>query len=109
MGSEMCIRDSNRDVGDFGTSATAAAQSPSEFNLVRFKENKGQREFVVGKANPFNANLGVNPGDAIQFSVQDVRDGIFAVRPMQPLQPGQYGFVLRAGSDAYRIYDFSVR
>ncbi len=95
-------------VADFGVSATASAQSPSEFNLIRFKEKDGQREMVVGKQKMFGASIGIDPKDAIQFSVKEIRDGAFQVIPLAPLEPGQYGFVLRAGSDAYRIYDFSV-
>lgn len=94
-------------VGDFGSSATASAQSPSEFSLVRFSTKDGQREMVVGKQKVFGASVGINPKDALQFSVDELGDGIFLVVP-SPLPVGQYGFVLRAGSEAYRIYDFSV-
>ena len=99
----------DRNVGDFGTSATAAAQSPAEFSLVRLSEKKGQRELVVGKMNGFGGNVGINPKDAVQFNVEELRDGVFAVTPMASLEPGEFAFVLRAGSDAYRIYDFTVK
>lgn len=95
-------------VGDFGTSATISAQSPSEFSLVRFKEHDGQREMVIGKQKMFGASVGIDPKDAIQFAVEEIGDGIFAVGPIAALKPGEYGFVLRAGSDSYRIYDFGV-
>lgn len=94
---------------DFGTSATLSAQSPSEFNLVKFKEKDGQREMVVAKQKAFGANIGIDPKDALQFTVDELSDGIFAVTPSSQLETGEYGFVLRAGSDAYRIYDFAVR
>lgn len=95
-------------VGDFGTSATAAAQSPTEFSLVRFKGKDGQREMVVAKQQMFGGSVGIDPKEAIQFSVSERGDNIFQVAPQSPLEPGEYGFVIRAGSDAYRIYDFSV-
>lgn len=95
-------------VGDFGTSATISAQSPSEFSLVRFKEKSGQREMVVGKQKLFGTSIGIDPKDAIQFSIEEIGDSIFVVTPLSPLDPGEYGFVLRTGSDAYRIYDFRV-
>jgi hypothetical protein len=95
-------------VGDFGTSATVSAQSPTEFSLMRFKEKNGQREMVVAKQKLFSGSIGIDPKDAIQFSVEEIGDGAFAVSPLDPLKPGEYGFVLRAGSDAYRIYDFRV-
>lgn len=95
-------------VGDFGTSATAAAQSPTEFSLVRFKGKDGQREMVVAKQQMFGASIGIDPKEAIQFSVKEIGDNIFAVAPQAVLTPGEYAFVIKAGSDAYRIYDFSV-
>jgi len=98
----------DRKVGDFGTSASASAQSPSEFNLVQFKLKNGQREMVIGKITPFGTKVGLNPKDAIQFSINDLGDGVFSVQPNAPLPSGEYGFVLRAGSDSYRIYDFDV-
>lgn len=98
----------DQNVGDFGTSATAAAQSPTEFSLVRFKNKDGQRELTVGKTSAFGAKVGIDPKGAIQFSVEELQDGIFSVRPLAALEPGEYGFVLSAGSDAYRIYDFTV-
>lgn len=95
-------------VGDFGTSATFSAQSPSEFSLVRFKEKDGQREMVVAKQKAFSGNIGIDPKDAIQFSFEEIGDGIFEVTPKAALAAGEYGFVLRSGSEAYRIYDFHV-
>jgi hypothetical protein len=95
-------------VADFGTSANASAQSPSEFSLVHFKVKNGQREMVVAKQKMFGASIGIDPKDAVQFSVEELGDGVFKVRPMAPLKAGEYAFVLRAGSEAYRIYDFSV-
>jgi hypothetical protein len=75
---------------------------------MRFKEKNGQREMVVAKQKLFSGSIGIDPKDAIQFSVEEIGDGAFAVSPLDPLKPGEYGFVLRAGSDAYRIYDFRV-
>ena len=95
-------------VGDFGTSATLSAQSPTEFSLIQFKLKDCQREMVIGKQKAFTASIGVDPKDAIQFDVEEIGDSIFKVTPLSSLIPGEYGFVLRAGSEAYRIYDFSV-
>lgn len=93
-------------IGDFGTSASLSAQSPNEFSLVKFKAKSGQREMVVGKATMFNANVGIDPKGTIKFDVEEVGDGIYRLSPSTPLEPGEYAFVLRAGSDTYRIYDF---
>jgi hypothetical protein len=99
----------NDKVGDFGTSATASAQSPSEFSLVRFKAKGGQREMTVGKQNLFGASLGIDPKDTVQFAIEEIGDSIFSVQLSSPLAPGEYGFVLKAGADSYRIYDFSIK
>lgn len=54
------------------------------------------------------ASVGVDPKDASRFDLEEIGDGIFKVSPQSVLAPGEYGFVLRAGSDAYRIYDFQL-
>ena len=98
----------DRRVGDFGSSATSAAQSPNEFSLAKFRVRDGQRQLTVARGNMFNANVGLDPEDLVNLSIQQIGDGIFEVTPAQELEPGQYGFVLRMGSDAYRIFDFAV-
>jgi hypothetical protein len=96
-------------VGSFGTSATYSAQSPSEFSLVKFKIKDGQREMNIGKQQVFSGgSIGIDPKDAIQFDIEELGDGIFRVSPQEALVPGEYGFALRSGSDAYRIYDFKI-
>ncbi len=95
-------------VSDFGVSDSIAAQSPSEFSLVRFKDKKGRRELTVGKSNMFSTNLGIDPDDTIPFSIDEIGDGIFRVEPTSPLDKGEYGFVLKFGGEKYRIFDFSV-
>lgn len=96
-------------VSDFGTSASISAQSPSEFSLVRFKLKNGQREMTVAKQKAFSgSNVGVDPKDALQFDIEEIGDGVFKATPLSPLAAGEYGFLLRAGSDAYRVYDFQI-
>lgn len=95
-------------VGDFGTSDSIAAQSPSEFSLVQFKVKKGQRELEYGKVQGMEARAGIDPKKAIPFSVAELGDGIFRVEVNAPLARGQYGFLLQAGSKSFRIYDFAV-
>lgn len=94
--------------GDFGTSESSAAQSPSEFSLIRFKSDKGIREMTIGKTSAFGASLGIDPKNTIPFTVNEVGDGIFKVDVTSPLKPGEYAFVIKAGSDKYRLYDFHV-
>lgn len=94
--------------GDFGTSESYAAQSPSEFALIKFKSDKGQREMTIGKVTAFNATVGIDPKNTIPIKIDEVGDGIFKVEVASPLKPGEYAFVIMAGSDKYRIYDFRV-
>lgn len=96
-------------VSDFGVSGSIAAQSPSEFTLVRFKVKKGQREMVVGKSTTFNSSLGIDPKASVAFTIDEIGDSIFRVAPQNALEPGEYGFVLKFGGNSYRIFDFSVR
>lgn len=96
-------------VGDFGTFSTRAVQSPSEFTLVRFKQKDGQREMVIGKASPFGAKEGIDPKESIQFSFDEIGDGIFMATPLASLATGDYGFVLQGEKGAFRIYDFQIR
>jgi hypothetical protein len=95
-------------VSEFGASVSRSAQSPSEFSLIQFKMKNGQREMVVAKQNGFTASVGVDPKNAIQFDLEEIGDSIFKVTPHALLESGEYGFILRSGSDMYRIYDFQI-
>lgn len=99
---------SDNKTGDFGTSETYSAQSPSEFSMVRLKTDKGVREIIIGRTNGFGTSIGIDPKNTIPFVVNEVGDGIFKVEVTAPLKPGEYAFVIRAGSDKYRLYDFRV-
>ena len=96
-------------VNSFGTVATAAAQSPNEFSLVRFKVDKGARQFAVGRVHPYVEVVGVDPKTALPFAADDLGDGTWRVQPAADLAPGEYGFILPGGKTSYRIYDFSVQ
>ena len=98
----------DRDVSDFGVSGSIAAQSPNEFTLARLKVRKGNREITAATAKAFGAQVGLDPKNAIPFQMEEIRTGIFSVELTEELEPGEYAFVLRSGSDTYRFYDFSV-
>lgn len=93
----------------FGTVAAAAAQSPSEFSLVRFRIDKGTRQFAIGRVHPYVEVVGVDPKTALPFITEDLGDGTWRVQPAADLAPGEYGFILPGGKTRYRIYDFSVQ
>lgn len=95
-------------VGDFGTSASKAAQSPSEFSMVRFKAERNQRQMFFGRFSAFNTQLGIDPKYTIPFSINEIDDSVFEVKMNNALEPGQYGFILKVGNGAYRVYDFQI-
>lgn len=101
----------DRNVSDFGMDRSAAAQSPSEFNLIRFKIKNEAREVEVGRASQYfsvNVRDGINPKDSIAFSATEVGDGIFKVVPETDLSGGEYAFVFAGEKTRARVYDFAV-
>lgn len=101
----------DRNVSDFGVDQSRAAQSPNEFNLIRFKIKNGAREIEVGRASQYfslSVRNGINPKDAIAFSVDEVGDGIFKVTPDQAIISGEYAFVFSGEKGGSRVYDFSI-
>ena len=46
--------------------------------------------------------------NAIPVTISELGDGVFKVEMKTPLMPGQYAFLLKAGAQAYRVYDFAV-
>lgn len=102
-----------RHVADFGEVVTQAAQSPQEFSLVRFRVDGGNRQVPIGRAQPYVEVRGIDPKNTVPFSVSELGGGAFRVEMAQPLEPGEYGFVLlgereRRTGTLYRIYDFAV-
>ena len=98
----------DRKVNSFGTAATIAAQSPTEFSFVRFRVDKNTRQFVIGRAQPYVQVLGIDPKNTLPFAAKEVGDGIFRVDFPDNLEPGEYGFMLPGEKGSFRIYDFSV-
>lgn len=96
-------------VNTFGTVGSAAAQSPNEFSLVKFRVDKNTRQFVVGRVQPYVEVIGVDPKNALPFEAEDLGDGIFRIQFASDLVPGEYAFVLPGGKTSFRIYDFSIR
>lgn len=97
-----------------------AVTSPAEFSLVRFDVKKDRREAKVGSFNITGAKSGVMDKDRIPFHYKLVEPGVYEVRPEQPLEKGEYGFLYSAstgggvglagvGAMTSRIFDFSVQ
>jgi hypothetical protein len=101
----------DRNVSDFGVDRSIAAQSPSEFSLVRFKKKGNAREIEVGRMSAYfsiNLRKGVNEKDTAAFSATEVGDGIFKVSANNDMLPGEYAFIFSGESGRSRVYDFSV-
>ncbi|MBO9712863.1 hypothetical protein [Sphingomonas sp.] len=96
-----------------GTAATVT--SPNEFSLVRLVRKKGTREARVGSMNIAGSKVGVMDKDRIGFDYRMVRPGVFEVVILQPLAPGEYGFLYSVGGAnaggalTARIFDFTVK
>ena len=98
----------DRKVDSFGTVATIAAQSPNEFSLVRFRQEGGNRQFVIGRVQPYVQVAGIDPRNTIAFATSEEEDGAFRIQAATDLADGEYAFVLSGEKNSYRIYDFSV-
>jgi hypothetical protein len=85
--------------------------SPNEFSLVRLNQKKGYREARVGRANIGGMRSGVMDKDRIDFRYEEVRPGVFSVKPTNPIEPGEYSFVMigAGGAKLARFFDFSVQ
>lgn len=85
--------------------------SPNEFSLIRLFEKKGRREARIGKASIGGVRSGVIDRDRIEFQFDEVRPGVFSVRPATPMEPGEYSFVMigAGGTNVARFFDFSVQ
>jgi len=102
------------DHADFGGAESQDAQSPTEFSLVRFRERSGNRQVTVGRVQASIEITGIDPKYTLPFAVKELGDGQFRVELPEPLEPGQYGFVImgerqRRRGTLFRIYDFAVK
>ena len=103
----------NPNQSDFSLENSAAAQSPDEFTLVKFKQKGDARELDVGRASTYGGSLvsfkrGLDQRYAIKFTSAEQENGTYKVSPDTPLEPGEYAFVLTSDNGLSRIYDFSV-
>jgi hypothetical protein len=101
-------------VSSFGSAENWVAQSPSEFSLVRFALEGGNRQLIIGRTKPYLQVSGADPRQMLPFAVTDLGGGAFRVEVTQDLVPGEYGFLLvgelqRRKESTYRVYDFAVR
>lgn len=89
--------------------------SPNEFTLVKLRERKRQREINVGSDNVFSGTKqGLRSKDIIPFSIEIVDEFTFLVRPISPLEKGEYCFFYQGTIPDEKfsnqsVFDFSIR
>lgn len=95
--------------------ASGIPSDPKEFTLVRFNQRSDNREVTIGKANAFGAKGGLSDEYVVQVKAEDLGNGIFKVTPANPLQKGEYGFMLvnsgnsnTAAGVGAKFFDFGI-
>ena len=105
------------DVKSGGLSTTSGIPStPSEFALVRFNVRDDNREVTIAKSNAYGSKGGLSDEYVVEFSAQDLGNGIFKVTPKTALKNGEYGFyLLNSGNSnasaaiGSKFFDFGVK
>ncbi len=94
----------------FDQPASSSPSSPNEFSLVHLSKKSGSREARIGRGNISGFQSGVADKDRINFTFDEVRPGVFAVKTGKPLESGEYCFVMigSGGAATDKFFDFSV-
>lgn len=94
--------------------ASGVPSTPNEFTLVRFNQRSDNREVTIGKANVFGAKGGLSDEYVVQFTAEDLGNGIFKITPAA-LTKGEYGFYLvnsgnsnASAAIGSKFFDFGV-
>ncbi len=89
--------------------------TPNEFAMIRFNQRSDNREVTIGKANAFGAKGGLSDEYVVQFTAQDLGNGIFKITPAAPLPKGEYAFYLinsgnsnASSAVGAKFFDFGV-
>lgn len=92
----------------------SGATSPNEFVLARMERKSKERELIVGEFGAFGGSSGTRSKDTVEFMVDRLGGGIYRVRPLEPLPPGEYAFFYAAGASMLgagttgKLFDFGV-
>ncbi|MEO8769981.1 MAG: hypothetical protein ABI402_07845 [Ferruginibacter sp.] len=88
------------------------ASSPNEFTLIKLKQKRNNREFTKGKSDSYTYQTGIDEDQKIQFDFEEVKPGIFKVKPKSNLKEGEYCFIYSASVPSQysndKVFDFSV-
>lgn len=107
-------RDSKTELGT-GNWWFKTASSPNEFVLTSLNPQKNQRELVTGKANALaGSQIGIDSKNTIPYSIEDLGNGKYKVKPNAKLEKGEYcffyqGSIPTGGYNNQSIFDFSVQ
>jgi len=86
--------------GLFGGTST-----PNEYSLLRLNVKQDSREVVTSSGFSGGTDRKAN----VPFTYTKLQSGIYKVTPNAPLKPGEYAFVLPAGTvGASHVFDFGV-
>jgi len=90
------------------------ASSPNEFVLIKLKvkSRKNLREVITGKVSAVSSSSGVDPRNALPFSIEEIEGNKFKVVP-EALEPGEYAFFYQGqipgGRSNQAVFDFSIK
>ncbi len=86
--------------------------SPNEFTLIKMKQRKNNREFSKGKSDAYTYQTGIDEDQKIQFSFEEIKPGIFKVKPKTTLKDGEYCFIYSSSVPSQysndKVFDFTV-
>jgi hypothetical protein len=96
-----------------------APEASIQWILARLKPGKKDRNLPIGKGTPWypysgfatrTFSMGVDPKYAIQLAGDPRPQGGVQLKPIEPLKPGEYGFVavVRGQPNLNEVFDFAV-
>jgi hypothetical protein len=100
--------------GGLNTSS-GVPSTPNEFAMIRFNQRSDNREVTIGKMNAFGGKGGLSDEYVVQFTAQDMGNGVFKITPTAPLTKGEYAFYLinsgnsnASSAVGAKFFDFGV-
>jgi hypothetical protein len=89
------------------------ASKPEEFVLAKMEAGSDKRQLIVGQLGVTGVSSGTRPEDAVRVDTVKVAPGIYKVKPVEPLKPGEYCFVPPGGAASFgvgggRVFDFGI-
>lgn len=101
--------------GGLGTTS-GIPSTPNEFALVRFNIRSDNREVTIAKSNAFGAKGGLSDEYVVDYTAEDLGNGIYKITPKTSLKNGEYGFyLLNSGNSnasaavGAKFFDFGVK